>query len=246
MKRKIILAIIFLFSLGKMYAQSPGEIRGTVFDKNTNKTIPGASVFVEIGGNKVGTATDIDGNFLIKPLNAGTYNLNVTFVGYQTNIIAGVKVDADKATKIDEIFLANKAVDFGKEVIITDYKDKLINPRDPFEKTITPVQTKGLADSKNLPSIIGAYFSDVKVNENDNEIYFRGSRSGDAMYIVDGIKQINGGLNVPSTGIGSFTVYTGGVPAKYGDFLGGVVVIETMSYFDWLNQYEARQYSKTN
>jgi hypothetical protein len=36
-------------------------------------------------------------------------------------------------------------------------------------------------------------------------------------------------------------VYTGGLPAKYGDTLGGVVVMETKGYFDLYRQWEANE-----
>jgi hypothetical protein len=45
----------------------------------------------------------------------------------------------------------------------------------------------------------------------------------------------------PSMAIGSIMVYTGGVPSKYGDYSGGVVVVETMSYFDWVAQQESKR-----
>jgi hypothetical protein len=35
-------------------------------------------------------------------------------------------------------------------------------------------------------------------------------------------------------------VYSGAIPAKYGDTTGGVVVMETLSYFDLLREYNNR------
>lgn len=32
-------------------------------------------------------------------------------------------------------------------------------------------------------------------------------------------------------------VYTGGIPARYGDVTGGVVAVETKGYFDVLKEY---------
>ena len=40
----------------------------------------------------------------------------------------------------------------------------------------------------------------------------------------------------PAVAISSYSVYTGGLPAKYGDTSGGVIEIETKSYFDLYNQ----------
>jgi hypothetical protein len=36
-------------------------------------------------------------------------------------------------------------------------------------------------------------------------------------------------------------LYTGGLPAKYGDTLGGVVVMESKSYFDLYRAWQSEQ-----
>jgi hypothetical protein len=46
---------------------------------------------------------------------------------------------------------------------------------------------------------------------------------------VDNVKII-GELNVPAGAIAEIIVYSGGIPARYGDVTGGVVVITTKSY----------------
>jgi outer membrane receptor protein involved in Fe transport len=86
--------------------------------------------------------------------------------------------------------------------------------------------------------------SDVKVSE-DGELMFRGSRKGDMIYMMDGIKS-NAVSAIPSCAIGRVMVYTGGLPAKYGDTLGGVVIMETKSYFDLYRRWEAEQIKAGN
>lgn len=70
--------------------------------------------------------------------------------------------------------------------------------------------------------------SGVNVNEN-NEISIRGSRPTATRIMVDGVYS---NVTVPTTSIKYVKVYTGGIPAKYGDTSGGVIVIETKGYFD--------------
>ena len=84
--------------------------------------------------------------------------------------------------------------------------------------------------------------SEVKVTA-DGDLVFRGARKGDMIYMMDGIKS-NSISNVPSAAIGRIKVYTGGLPAKYGDTLGGAIVMETLSYFDLYRQYETAQLLK--
>jgi hypothetical protein len=52
------------------------------------------------------------------------------------------------------------------------------------------------------------------------------------------MKSITGDIGIPGQAIGSLKVYTGGVPARYGDLSGGVIVVETKSYFDLSQQYK--------
>ena len=75
----------------------------------------------------------------------------------------------------------------------------------------------------------------------DGELYFRGSRNGAAIYYVDGVKLRSTLANLPARSYGSIQVYTGGIPAKYGDTTGGVVAIETQGYFSLWRQEKNRR-----
>jgi outer membrane receptor protein involved in Fe transport len=80
--------------------------------------------------------------------------------------------------------------------------------------------------------------SEITKTEN-NQLIIRGSRAGDVIYYVDGVK-MNTMQSIPGAAIGGMTVFTGGVPAKYGDTTGGVVVLETKSYFDLYYAWKAK------
>jgi outer membrane receptor protein involved in Fe transport len=47
---------------------------------------------------------------------------------------------------------------------------------------------------------------------------------------LDGVKISGGVPRVPPSAISSVSVYTGGLPARYGDVTGGVIVFETRTY----------------
>lgn len=56
----------------------------------------------------------------------------------------------------------------------------------------------------------------------------RGSRTDGTALIVDGVRMPIGTV-IPTAGTESFEVLTGGIPAKYGDFTGGAIMITTAS-----------------
>ncbi|MBS4059725.1 MAG: carboxypeptidase-like regulatory domain-containing protein, partial [Bacteroidetes bacterium] len=80
MKRTTFLLLILMLPFSWLMAQS--TIKGTVRDKITNETLPGANVIIE--GTTSGTITDIDGkySFDVAP---GNYNFIVRFVGYEAS-----------------------------------------------------------------------------------------------------------------------------------------------------------------
>ena len=226
--KKIVIQIMLLCFSTFTFAQNSGEIKGKVFDSKTKEALTGATVYVEYMGTKIANFVDKNGQFTLKPLNPGTYNLTITFTGYDTATFADITVYADKITFIDNSYL-----DFGvlekKEVVIS--AKKIIDPENTSKIDIGHAQIADMPDKENVSSIIRCFFTDVKVSDNGEELYFRGSRNGDAVYYVDGVKLMDNKLHVSGNSINSITVYTGGVPAKYGDFTGGVVIIETQSYF---------------
>lgn len=235
-----ILNIVFFLISGIIFCQGFGTIKGKVVDSN-NLPIPQASVFIEFGANKIGSATDFEGNFTIKPISPGVYNLNVSSTGFNSQIVKGIHITADKITFMDKIILSDFVYSTKGEAEVIEYKTKIIDPGDPGRMSLTPAVIDNIPGKENLPNIIRTVSPEIKVSDDGNEIYFRGARNGTSAIYIDGVKSNDFNSKIVGMAIGSFTVYTGGIPAKYGDVTGGVVVIETKSYFDYLNE---RKYSK--
>lgn len=237
-------ATIVILCLGVFYslAQS-GEIKGRVFDEMEKLPIPGAHVYVEIAGEKQGNVTSIDGRFTIKPLNPGTYNVYVTFLGFQTEMISEVIVKPDKITFLKDIYLS-EGISMDSDIVIMVFKEKLIDVEEPLKMSVLGPELEKMPNKNNMPMLLRSLTTNVQVSDDGKEIHFRGARANTSAFYIDGVKQSNMDNTMPSRAIGSVTVYAGGIPAKYGDLTGGVVVIESKSYFDYLNEYKARESRK--
>lgn len=233
---RILITILIGFFSAASFGQSNGEIRGTVIDEESGKPIPFATVYVSIGDRMVGTQTDDDGSFVLKPLPSGEYIVNFKFTGYTEKAITNVYVYSDRIT-----FLNNTTMLAGIGLKTVVIYAKLIDPEATSINQMTALQMQNIPEKRDLFGLLSVMSSDIQVSEERDEIYFRGSRDKEAIYIIDGMKMINPSAMCPGMAIGSLSVYTGGVPAKYGDFTGGVIVIETMSYFDWLNIQRAKE-----
>lgn len=227
MKTMITLAIS-LMSIG-LFAQSTfGEIKGKVFDKDTKEPLPFANVYVKSNGDIVGAQTDFDGKFTLKPLPAGVYDVVISFVGYQQITVIGYEVKPDEITFADDIFLLAGDMLEPFEVPATK---RLIEAETHNKVTINSKEIRNSPVKQNL-AMVAVGTGQVSTSADGGEIYFRGARAGDAIYLVDGVKITSGTPSLPSSGIRSLSVYSGGLPAKYGDTMGGVIVVETKSYFD--------------
>jgi len=241
MKTQILsLAILLVLSIAAtspVFSQAGGTIKGTVIDNVSGNPIPFVSVFVKYGDNLIGDQSDFDGSFTIKPVPPGTYSVTFKCVGYGDKIVTDVVITQDKFTFLNETSMS-AGIDIPVVVIPAD---KMIDPELTSLKVIDQTFIESVPNYGNINKLVAISSSDIQVSDDDSEIYFRGSRSGDALYIIDGMRMINPGALCPSLAIGTMSVYTGGVPAKYGDFTGGVIVIETQSYFEWLAAQESER-----
>src|SRR5690606_24256350 len=97
---RYLFVLLFVSMAGTAFAQS-GEIKGTVLDDN-NEPVIGAIVQVLQGGiSKGGAATDFDGNYSVKPLAAGRYDVRISYSSYKTHMTTGVIVSPDQTTEVN-------------------------------------------------------------------------------------------------------------------------------------------------
>ena len=96
-------------------AQDTGAVAGVVVDGETGDPLPGANVSIE--GTTTGTATDLNGRYKIAGLEAGSYNVVFSFIGFQQKTVTGVDVQAGQTTTVD--ITLNPESEQLDEVIIT-------------------------------------------------------------------------------------------------------------------------------
>lgn len=219
------------------FAQGLGEIEGKLLDE-AHDPIPGASISAASGGRAYLTTTDADGRFLFKALPAGDYEVRFVAMNVDRTVV-GVQVSPDHTTRMATVSIAD-ARELGKVVVErSKWEPPLIDAHDPGVTRVFHKQFEHSAAVKSPVQLIANHAPGVYKAANGDGLFFRGARSENMCYFVDGIKlgsRLNG---LPSAAINSFDVYTGGLPAKYGDVTGGVVAIETKSYFDLYQQRNA-------
>ncbi|MDF1672268.1 MAG: TonB-dependent receptor [Vicingaceae bacterium] len=236
MKKLTTTLILLTFVMSSIIAQT-GEVKGIIKDKETGKPIWNVSVYIELGGNLVGDAADFDGKYTIKPLNSGVYTIVAKMTGYAPMKIHNVQVTSDKISYVN-IDMETAATEIDEFVFIeVIHEIPLIDPDEPHVKMLTAKMLKNDPNIHNPTEMLNK-IEGVTVAPNGRDVYVRGSRPQATQFITDGMKSITGGIGIPGQAIGSIKVYTGGVPARYGDLSGGVIVTETKSYFDLAQEYQ--------
>lgn len=234
---KTITFIAALFLTGVTFAQNTfGDIIGTFTTADKKEGIFGAYVITNRGDQVFKAVTDENGRFRISAVPAGSYKVYfVTMEGDTTFVREEVDVAPDGYGNTG--IIAQSKVNELEEF-------KVIAGPPSLRLGVTPEIKLAAKDIKHMSvkfdakKMVASMTSDVKLTD-DGELIFRGARKGDVINYIDGVKMTDV-QNVPSASLGYIMVYSGAIPAKYGDTTGGVVVMETLSYFDLLREYNNR------
>src|SRR3569833_2669565 len=131
-----------------------GSIKGTVI---TNDNKPAAMVTVALKGTKKLTLTTDDGSFIIRNVQPGSYEIEVSLVGYQT-VTQTVTVEKNRTATIDfQLKLSDKEL---QEVIVkTGVKSYKANKISPTQRKQTPI----LEMSQNIQVVTNKALQDQQV-----------------------------------------------------------------------------------
>lgn len=222
LKKLLFTLCIVLTSWSLAFAQQ-GRLKGVITDKATGETIPFANVVLENGGTQAGGASsDFDGNFDINPIPPGTYDLKATFVGYNTFIMKGIVISANKITFQDiQLSMQSEVLD---AVEIVDYKVPLISKDQTSSGATITAEEIAKMPSRSADAVaatVGGVFQ-----SSDGDMNMRGARSEGTVYYVDGVRVI-GSASVPQSAIDQVEVMLSGTPAMYGDVTGGIINMTT-------------------
>ncbi|HYV90266.1 MAG TPA: carboxypeptidase regulatory-like domain-containing protein [Chitinophagales bacterium] len=221
MRKLYTILVLLLLTAGKLFAQT-GELQGRVYDEKTHEGIPFAAVLLQQNGTDKGSGTtDDNGNYTIKPINPGEYDLLVKYIGYQPVTLIGIKIVPEQISTQD-VPMKNNGIILPELIVVPE---KLFEPG----KTSTGSNFDRVKISEMAPRDINTIASlSAGITQKDDKapLNVGGQRSNATLYIIDGMR-VTGNIGLPKDAIDDITVISGGIPAKYGDALGGFITITT-------------------
>ena len=106
-----------------LYAQT--SLGGKVVDDTGEAVLFGNVALYKNGVLLSGGTTDIDGNYNLGNLDPGTYDVELSYTGFQTQRIAGVIIYAGKANKLDATLTAGVVLN---EVVVMEIIPPVTSP----------------------------------------------------------------------------------------------------------------------
>ncbi len=103
LKTSVIIVILLLCTTTFGYSQGKGILTGKVIDNN-GEALPGASVVVK--GTTIGTASDLNGHYMLNGLESGKITIVVKYLGFD-NVEEAIDVKAGGTLTKDFVMMEN-------------------------------------------------------------------------------------------------------------------------------------------
>ncbi|AXT52192.1 TonB-dependent receptor [Aquimarina sp. BL5] len=225
--------ILSLLFINQIRAQVYGELSGNVVDQ-TGQPVLGASVLIE--GTEKGAQTDFDGNYRIENIIPGSYNLTVSYIGFQTQTKFNIIVKSKGTPAYN--FVLKESAEALDEVVISNV-NRISRPKEtPLSiQTLSAVEIATYPGSNNDVVQVAQTLPGVSpsIGGFRNDLIIRGGAPNETVYYLDGMEvpNINHFSTQGSSGgpvglinvsfIDNVTLSTSAFGAQYDNPLSGVL-----------------------
>lgn len=186
---RLFTGIILFCTTFTLFAQN-GTLAGSAKDKLTQEVLIGATINLE--GTDIGVATDIDGNFRIANIPPKSYNVKISYIGYESETRYNVVITSGNANFLN-FELTPASTTIGEVVIAENRSVKVATLETPVS-----IQNLSIEEIKSNP---GGNFDISKVVGTlpgvagapggasfRNDLIIRGGGPSENVYYLDGVE----------------------------------------------------------
>jgi outer membrane receptor protein involved in Fe transport len=223
-----ILALALILTCGSAWGAVTGVVSGIVTDADTAAGLSGANVTLEEA--RLSTVTDLNGRFVITNVPPGGHTLKVSLIGYVEARVVELEVIQSQVASIQVGLQPTVVAAVGAEATITAPRVAL---RQDVTATVYVVTDEDeemtLSQPNDRYQYPGLVFPQPGVVPDATYYpHIRGARANQVGYFLDGIPitEPNANVfatNITSIGLDRMELFTGGYPAEYGGWTGGIV-----------------------
>ena len=102
-----------------LYSQNTGVISGTITDLKSGGEMPGVNIMIK--GTYYGASSDLQGKYRINSSSPGSYDIEVSMIGYKVILKTGVVVKKDEMVTLD-FSIEETVLTFGEDVVVMGKK----------------------------------------------------------------------------------------------------------------------------
>ena len=174
MKHRILATVMILILPAMAGAQRFQRVRGTIIDKESKTTLPGATISITDLVPAPGAATDDNGNFVIDSVPVGKHNILISYMGYESRTLNDVLVTSAKEVVLP-VELEEKVVKIG-EVVVLQKREHINEMALVSTRTFDVQETERYAGSRNDPARMASNFAGAQGGDDSrNDIVIRGN-----------------------------------------------------------------------
>ena len=217
-----------------------GVIKGIITDANTKETLIGATVSIQ--GTTKGASTDFDGNYRIDKIKAGSYNLVISYISYDNQIIRAEVAEGKEtvlnfelksaSVDIDEVKVVAKRRDNTEVSMLSSLKTGSLIVSGITAQQISKSQDKDAAEViRRVPGITitdGRFVIVRGLIERYNSVMLNGATAPS----FEADKRAFSFDAIPSGMINNILIYKSPAPELPADFAGAAINVETKSVAD--------------
>jgi hypothetical protein len=234
------LSFTFLCLFANTVLGQTGKITGKVIDEQSGQAISNATV--ELERPKKTVITDLNGNFTIAGLAAGSYNIKCSYVSYDSKIVEGLVVTNNDVTNINVSLVASKNSKLD-DVVITTTRVKAVGENNAsllavqkmsasvMDGVTTEVlkRTPARTASDAIKLVSGASIQDDKfaIIRGLNDRYNASFINGTPLPSTESDRKAFSFDIFPSAILDNLVIFKTATPDKTGDFAGGIIDITT-------------------
>jgi hypothetical protein len=225
-RRYLLAAILLTAAATASWAGITGILTGKVLDKD-GKPVPAATV--RVLGTTRGANTKTDGKYTIVNVTAGTYDVRVTAVGFDT-VVKRVSIIADQTLTLN---FTMQSGGVNMRVIDVSADREMVRSTDVGTARVMKGDDMTKIARDNVASAISL---NAGIRASGNNFIVRGSRTTETQVLVDGLTvtdQFTGGLGNSGATVSAampspfateeVQAQTGGFGAEDGNAIGGIV-----------------------
>jgi hypothetical protein len=235
------LIILILIICGYQSFAQTGIVRGSVIDADNGESLIGVTILLK--GTSIGTITDLDGKFFLS-VDTGIYNIQISYVSYQTQILEDVKIKLNGLILLNNILLQPSNLELDAVIVKADMVRN-------NESSMMLVKQRSAAMIDGISSDRMALIGDANAVEAAKRVTGVSVEGGKYVYVrglgdryskttlngmeIPGLDPDRNSLQMdifPTSLMNNITVSKNFTPDMPADFTGGLMNLETKDFPD--------------